>query len=338
MVHLCKQFLIAFLMMLAVLGSRAQQYGLDTLAIKADLASMQSDSLIKALRGMMDSSGQRESFFSANLSASNSLFSSKNDAFNAQQSNSGVMAILPSVSYYHKTGFGMSATVYARKNDASVSVSQLALSPTYDHVGKTALYGISYTRYLKQKDPLTAVTPYDNELYAYIQSRKTWLRPSLALGWAEGKYQDVSTVPVKRNGNYFWIVDTSNVFLKDFSVNAAISHAFTYSGVLSKNDMFSIVPQLSLIAGVQGFSTVTRSTVVGIRSREAERDRVRKVYNVSSAQVSNFTIQTAAFSTNASWYRGSFALSVGYFLAYYFDDTLVKKTAHIFNFGMGLTF
>lgn len=316
----------------------AQDQGLDTLALKAELSSMKNDSLINELRSMLDSAGRNQSFFSINLSASNRLFSTKNNAFNSQQSNAGVMAILPSVSYIHKSGLGFSATGYVRSIDAKPSLYQMALSPSYDHIGDKAMYGISYTFYNKNEQLNTAVTPYDHEIYAYVQDRKSWLRPALALGWAEGQYQDVSTIPLRLNGNYFWIRDTSNVMLNDFSLSASVSHSFSFSELLGKNDMLLIVPQLSLIGGMQSYSIVSRSVVLGTRNRAIELDRIRKLYNVSSTEISNFTLQTAAFSTNISWYRKAFSVSAGYFFAYYFDSGMSNRTAHIFSLGTGLTF
>lgn len=330
MQYAVKQVFFSFLFVLASCFLEAQDQALDTLALKAELSSMKSDSLINELRSMLDSAGRNQSFFSINISASNRLFSTKNNAFNSQQSNAGVVAILPSVSYIHKSGLGFSATGYVRGIDATPSLYQLALSPSYDHIGEKAMYGISYTYYNKNEQLSSAVTPYDNEVYTYVQFRKSWLRPSLALGWAEGKYQDVSTIPLRFNGNNFWIRDTSSVMLNDLSVSASVSHSFSFSEVLGKKDFLLIVPQLSLIGGMQSYSTVSRSTVVGPRSREIELERIRKRYNVSSTDVSGFALQTAAFSTNFSWYRKAFSISVGYFFAYYFNSTLSNRTAHIF--------
>jgi hypothetical protein len=338
MQHAVEKLIFSFLFILASNSLIAQDRVLDTLALKAELASMKNDSLINELRSMLDSAGGNQSFFSINVSASNRLFSTKNNAFNSQQSNAGVIALLPSVSYMHKSGFGLSATGYVRGIDASPSLYQMAFSPSYDHIGEKAVYGISYTYYNKNEQLTTAVTPYDHEVYAYVQHRKSWLRPSLALGWAEGQYQDVSTIPLRLNGNYFWIKDTSNVMINDLSVSASISHSFSFSELFGKNDMLLIAPQLSVIGGMQSYSTVSRSTVLGTRTREIELDRIRKLYNVSSTEISSFALQTAAFSTNISWYRKAFSLSAGYFFAYYFDSSMSNRTAHIFNLSTGLTF
>ena len=338
MQHALKLAVFSFLFVLMSNLLVAQDQGFDTLALKAELSSMKNDSLINELRSMLDSAGRNQSFFSINISASNRLFSTKNNAFNSQQSNAGVVAIVPSVSYFHKSGFGLSATGYVRGIDASPSLYQMALSPSYDHIGEKAMYGISYSYYKKNESLNTTVTPYDHEVYAYVQYRQSWLRPSLALGWAEGQYQDVSTIPLRLNGNYFWIKDTSNVMLNDLSVSASISHSFSFSEVLGRNDMLLIAPQLSLIGGIQSYSTVSRSTVLGTRTREIELDRIRKLYNVSNTEISNFALQTAAFSTNISWYRKAFSISACYFFAYYFNSSMSNRTAHIFNVSTGLTF
>lgn len=338
MQHAFKQVFFSFLCVLASNFLCAQDQGLDTLALRAELSSMKNDSLLNELRSMLDSAGRNQSFFSINISASNRLFSTKNNAFNSQQSNAAVIAILPSVSYIHKSGLGFSATGYVRGIDATPSLYQMALSPSYDHIGEKSMFGVSYTYYNKNEQLSTAVTPYDHEVYAYVLHRKSWLRPSLALGWAEGQYQDVSTIPIRLNGNYYWIKDTSNVMLNDLSVTASISHSFSFSEVFGKKDMLLIVPQLSLIGGMQSYSTLSRSTVLGTKLREIELERIRKLYNVSSTDVSSFTLQTAAFSTNFSWYRKAFSISAGYFFAYYFDSSISNRTAHIFNLSTGLTF
>ena len=338
MQHALKLAIFSFLFVLMSNPLVAQDQGFDTLALKAELSSMKNDSLIKELSSMLDSAGRNQSFFSINISASNRLFSTKNNAFNSQQSNAGVVAIVPSVSYIHKSGFGLSATGYVRGIDASPSLYQMALSPSYDHIGEKAMYGISYTYYKKNESLNTTATPYDHEVYTYVQYRQSWLRPALALGWAEGQYQDVSTIPLRLNGNYFWIKDTSNVMLNDLSVSASISHSFSFSELFGKNDMLLIAPQLSLIGGMQSYSTVSRSMVLGTRTREIELDRIRKLYNVSNTEISNFALQTAAFSTNISWYRKAFSISAGYFFAYYFNSSMSNRTAHIFNVSTGLTF
>lgn len=328
------------LSLLLVLSSKSQIINIDTAAIRADLASMDKDSLLKELKGMLDSSGKQKSFFSAYLSVSNRLFSSTNNAFNAQQTTSGA-AILPSVSYYHKSGLGITSTAYLRPGTTSAGLYQMALTPSYDFIGNKSMAGISYTRYVKTNPANSFTTPYDNEVYGYLQLRKTWIRPSLTLGWAEGSYTDVSTVPVRISGNTIWITDTSKITINDFSVIAGISHSFNFSDVLAHGDMLTILPQLSLIGGVQQYNTtpLSRNLGFGIRTKLEDLQRVRERYNFrSSSATSSFMLQTAAASINLSWYKGAFSFSGGYFAGYYFQSATSSRWGHIFNLSLGLTF
>lgn len=326
--------------LLFVLFVHAQDKGIDTAALRADLAMMDRDSLLKELRGMLDSTGRNKSFFSAYLSVSNRLFSTINNAFNAQQTTSNA-AFTPSLSYYHKSGLGIGTTAYLRPGGDSAGLYQLALSPSYDHVGEKTMYGLSYTRYLKTDPSNTFTTPYDNEVYAYFQLRKTWVRPSLTMGWAEGSYKDISTVPIRVSGNTIYIVDTSNIIINDFSLIAGLSHSFSFNDVLTSGDMLTLLPQISLIGGIQQFNTQTlsRGLIYGNRTKLDDLDRVRERYNLRSSSTSSpFTLQTAALSMNLSWYKGAFSISGGYFAGYYFQSATSSQWSHIFNASVGLTF
>ncbi|MEY2647581.1 MAG: hypothetical protein RL282_294 [Bacteroidota bacterium] len=335
-----RSFTFVSLFLLLGFHSSAQLTKIDTAAIRADLSLMDKDSLLKELKGMLDSSGNQKSFFSATVSVSNRLFSSTNNAFNAQQTSSGA-AILPSVSYYHKSGLGMTSTAYVRPGTSAAGLYQMAFTPSYDFIGSKSMAGISYTRYLKTDPTNSFATPYDNEVYGYFQMRKTWIRPSLTLGWAEGSYKDVSTIPVSVRGNTIWVTDTSRITINDFSVIAGISHSFNFSDVLANGDMLTVLPQLSLIGGIQQYNStpLSRNMGYGPRSKLEDLERVRERYNFrSSSTTSNFMLQTAAASLNLSWYKGAFSFSGGYFMGYYFQSATSSQWAHIFNLSVGITF
>ncbi|MFN5423503.1 MAG: hypothetical protein ACK5AO_09575 [bacterium] len=332
------QYLLIFtLFIFSDLSSYAQESSVDSVALADELSNLKNDSLLAELRLLLDSMDQRGSFFSVSTSVSNRLFSTKNYAFNSQQTNLGITAFMPSVAYFHHSGFGLSATGYIRNISGSPSFYQTALSPSYDKINQKLMYGVSYSYYIKKQDPNTLVTPYNHELYAYIQGRKTWLRPSLALGWATGTYQDISSFTDTRFGIPILVTDTSQVRLSDFSVSASVSHMFSFQKVFSKKAILTLIPQLSLIGGVQSYSSITKSSVRVNRSREEQLRRVRRLYRVSSSSSSTMSLQTAAFSTNLSWYKGAVSLSAGYFLGYYFDNNTGSRVSHIFNLSAGVT-
>lgn len=309
----------------------------DTVLIKDLLSDFKNDSLLYDLSSMLDSMNKLESFFSVNASISNRLFSNKNNAFNSQQTNTGLTAFSPSISYFNKSGLGFSVTPYLRNIDGKFSLYQTALSPSYDVISKKSIFGISYSYY--QKKESASATPYNHEVYAYIQGRKSWLRPSLAAGWAKGNYQDVSVIPVKINGNNRMIIDTSTVKLIDISLIAEVSHTFTLNHVLSRGDAITFLPQLSVIGGSQSFVTTSKMTYPELKNRAIRDDRIRKIYKISStSSSSNFALQTMALSVNISYLQNILSISAGYFMGYYLNDTIGNELSHIFSVGMGLTF
>ena len=331
--------LLIFLLLIAAgQSSYAQETTNDSLAVDDELSTLKNDSLLAELRSLLDSIDQRGSFFSVTGSVSNRLFSTKNYAFNSQQTNSGISVFMPSLAYVHQSGFGISATGFVRSFSGTPTIYQTALSPSYDKITRKLMYGISYAYYIKKQDPAILVTPYNHEMYAYIQDRKTWLRPSLAIGWATGAYEDISSFTDNRLGVPIRVTDTSLIRLTDLSLSAAVSHTFSFQNVFSKKAILTLIPQLSLIGGVQSYSSETKSSVRVIRPRSEELRRVRRVYRISSDNGSSMSLQTAAFSTNISWYKGLVSLSAGYFLGYYFENTATTRVSHIFNFSAGLTF
>jgi hypothetical protein len=302
-----------------------------------DLTSLKNDSLLAELRLLLDSMNRPKSFFSVNLSLSNKLFSAKNNAFNYQQSTTNSVAFMPSISYYNKTGLGLSLTSYLRNNGQQTSFYQTAISPSFDKINRKMMYGLSYSHYIKS--PSTSATPYVNEIYGYFQERKTWVRPSVSFGWANGHYDDVSVIPIRINGNTRLITDTSKVKLTDVSISAGVSHSFSINELFSKNDMLSITPQINIIGGKQQFTTTSKLAFPEFKDRNIILERVRKIYKVpTTSSTSSASIQTLATSLNLTYLIKSISISSGYFMGYYFNGTTGNRLSHIFNLGLGLTF
>jgi hypothetical protein len=320
--------------------SFAQEKQLDTTRIKEELALFKNDSLINDLRGMLDSLRSPKSFFSISTSFSNRLFSANNNVFNAQQSTTGATAFIPSVAYVHKSGIGFSSMAYIRNFNNAVSWYQTALTPSYDKVSPSVLYGISYSYYLKGKLKDTGrISPFDHDVYAYVQGRKTWLRPSISVGYGDGNYTDTYMVQRRmRNGMVQTFSDTYKVHIRDLSISTGVSHSFTKSSVLVKNDMFSFVPQISIVTGMQSTSSQSTTSSERFRNEQEDQKRIQEFYRMAQNTGSGFGIRTAAFSANLSWFKNAFSLSTGYFLGYYFKSTATNKFSNIFNITAGVTF
>lgn len=323
----------------------AQVSKFDENELKAELDLLKNDSLLSELKSLLGAMYKTESFFSANLAYSNRLFSTKNNALNVQQSRTGQAAVLPSVSYFHQSGFGLTTTGFIRSVDRKPNFYQLAVSPSYDYIGKKVIAGVSYTNYIKTVSNDLLATPFTHEVYAYAQLRKSIIRPFVALGWASGSYQDVSTIPLRIRGENIFVLDTSKVFLNDFSTTVGISHTFTAQKIFAKDDMITFVPSLNLIAELQNYKTVPQSIGV-LKDLDEDPDdddkidigRIRQRFNLNPKTLSKFSFQTLAFSANVNWYSSSYSVSGGYFLGYYFNTANTSRLAHFFNLTVGVTF
>lgn len=332
----------SFLCISTDVQAQQKNENIDSTSVLKELSDMKADSLLLELRSMMDSINKPQSFFSISTSLSNKLYSTNNNALNSQQSNTSVLAFIPSVSYFNKSGLGLSFTSYMRNINGNFALYQSAITPSFDKIDKKIMYGISYTHYLKSNTSVggtTSSTPYTNDIYTYFQSRKTWLRPSIALGWAGGGYEDISTIPVKRNGNYYWVKDTATVKLNDLTLIAGVSHSFNFSDVISKGDGISIIPQLSLTGGRQNYTTIHQIPLLGVIDREIELERLQRLIRSKlSSSSSTISLQTMGLSTNVSYMKSIYALSFGYYLGYYFNATSGNNLAHIVNVNLSVTF
>ncbi|MFN5440016.1 MAG: hypothetical protein ACK5AB_08945 [Bacteroidota bacterium] len=335
-----RSFLFFYILLFSFFINIYAQENNQSLTIKDEFSFLKNDSLINELRGMLDSLRTQKSFFSVTTSFSNRLFSTNNNVLNAQQSSTGATAFIPSVSYFHKSGFGIGIMGYVRNINNTVRWYQTAITPSYDKVAKNMMYGISYSYYVKSKvqDP-AKISPFNHDFYGYVQLRKTWLRPSLSVGYGDGHYTDSYVVPRRLpNGMVINVSDTYKVHIKDLSMNMGLSHSFVKSSLIVKNDMFSFIPQISLITGIQSTSSESLKSRERYRNEMEDRKRMELFYRVNQSSGGGFGLRTAAVSANLSWFKDAISISTGYFLGYYFQSTSTNKFSNIFNLTAGVTF
>jgi hypothetical protein len=305
----------------------------DTTLIQTDSISIDKD-MLADLRYLLDSMKIRKSFFSVELGVGNRLFSMRNINFNAQQVTSNRISFMPSVTYYHKSGFGMSAMAFLSTFDGNPKFYQYAFSPSYDYLNnKKVSFGLSYTYYLTRDDLSVYATPFKHELYGYLRGRKGWLRPGFSLGWATGTYTDIKQLDTVIFGIPRRFVDTSLIGLQDFSMTFSAAHYFDFEDLFKKEDGLSIVPVIMLVTGAQNYAADSKTTLFsGTRLRNITR---RYSYETSGKTGLRFQSLAAALSIN--YYINKLSFSAGYFISYYLPET-DKPFSHIFSITAGLTF
>jgi hypothetical protein len=292
------------------------------------------DSMLADLRFLLDSMKIKQSFFSVYLGVSNRLFSFRNNNFNAQQVTADRIAFTPSLTYYHKSGLGISAMAYLSSFEGKPSFYQYAFSPSYDYLNnKKVAFGLSYTYYLTRDDLVVYATPFKHELYGYVKGRKGWLRPGFSMGWATGTYIDVKQLDTVIFGIRRRFIDTTKVGLQDFSMNLSVSHYFDFENLFKKGDGLSLVPQLMVVAGAQNYQADTKTSIYsGARLRYSGRR-----YQASNTENTGLRFQSIAAAFNVTYFIYKLSISAGYFLNYYLPET-DKPFTNIFSISAAMTF
>jgi hypothetical protein len=305
----------------------------DTSALLTDSIEL-DESMLADLRFLLDSMKIRQSFFSVDLGVSNRLFSVRNNNFNAQQVTADRIAFTPSVTYYHKSGLGISAMAFLSSFDGTPSFYQYAFSPSYDYLNnKNFSFGVSYAYYLTRDDLSVYATPFKHEFYGYVRSRKGWLRPGFSMGWATGTYTDIRQLDTVIFGIPRRFIDTTKVGVEDFSMTFSLAHYFNFDDLFKKGDGLSISPQVMVTAGAQNYEADSKTSLFsGARLRYLTRR-----YESSSVEKTGLRFQSVSGAINATYFINKLSLSAGYFINYYIPET-DKPFTHIFSVTAGLTF
>lgn len=305
-----------------------------------------NDSVMKEFDAFVDSLTGRKSYFDISTGIGNRLFSLQNNAFNSQQASTNKLTLTPTFSYYNKTGLGLSWTSFLVFDGSNTGFAQHALTPSYDYVkeGKVS-FGFSYTRYFINENNTFSSTPFQNELYSYVNATKGWLQPGLSIGWAKGKYSEEyskdTVVTRVINGVTrqvrITLRDTIKTTLSDFSLIGSVKHDFEWYEIFGKNDDITFTPMLMLIAGNQKYNVSQTSSFSG-----TYRPRLYKSLGSYKENGSTgFRLQSAGLSLNATYTAGKFYISPQYYFDYYLPNDLgngEKRTTSVFTVTAGVTF
>lgn len=224
------------------------------------------DSIMREMDSYLDSLSLSRSFFNVSIGAGTGFFNFKNSStltFNTEKK----LIFSPSVSYYHKTGLGLSATGYIINEDSALNLYQFALSPSYDYIkaGKWST-GVAYTRYFTKEDLAFYTTPIQNEIYAYFNYKKWWIQPGIAAGFGWGsrtEYKEREVDIIRRwlqlDPRPVTVINKESI--SDYSLLLSVRHDFDWENVFNGKDLITLTPVLLLSGGTQkfGFNTSYQS-------------------------------------------------------------------------------
>jgi hypothetical protein len=307
---------------------------------KAELNSS-LDSMLKAdaFMQMLDSlnTGAAKSTFDISIGFGNRLFSINNNSLTADQADVRKLIITPAVSYYHKSGFGISVTGFIGSDSGTASVFQTGITPSYDYAGKKISAGFAYTRYINNKSLSTSPSPFQNDFYAYVSAAKGLLQPGIAIGYASGKYKEYADSLRIRPAPLppIRIKDTTTYKLKDFSLMGSVKHDFELYELFRKNDALLVSPQLILIAGSQKYTSASSTTII---TRQPQGGALRLRKSSSATDNTGFALQAAGFSLDIDYSIGRFYLRQQLYFDYYLAQTDGKRLTTTFNCVLGISF
>ena len=319
-----KKFLVsAFCLFLVCANTIAQ----DT-AVK-DAPAFDSAAVLKDLMELLDSANISTSYGLVSVGISNRLFSLHNNSLNAKQASTSALVYSPSIGYFHKSGFSLSAgTSLVNQQGNGFGAVQYSITPAYDLVNnKNWAFGISYSRYFINDKYSSYSSPIQNDFYTYASYIKPWIEPGIAVGYSTGNYTEINKFTVLATGNTF--IDTGTYHLKALSLTASAAHDFKWQHIFGKEDELGFTP--SLLMNFSADSTQSVSHTLGQRIKR--RKRIRGLGDKNS-----FQAQSVAASLDFNYSIGNFTILPQLYLDYYLSKTDEKKFTQTFTLSVGYSF
>ncbi len=313
----------------------------------------QTDTLSKADKALLDSMMANDEFLKlmkedarntldVSVGIGNGAFSSDNKAANA----TGVtnqLIYTPSVVYRLKNGLSFGITGYLTNDSAkNLELYQTGLMAAYDYYGKKIHAGLSYTRFLSEKNKYNTKSLYQNDLYGYLKKAKGILQPGIAVGFSNGSYKEALYTVVKQtvhlplplpNGRDTVItrsgIDSTDNKASYFSVSANVEHDFSFYKLFDKDDEFDFVPSFIVNFGSDQLSQTHLNKIF-------DRKRLNKLKKQQAS--SSFELQSLAASFDFSYGVGKYFLQANVYFDYYIPETTSKRLSTVFSVSTGFSF
>lgn len=315
----------------------SQNTKLDSLFANRDTTTVM-DSLMKDFDFYLDSLSQPKSFFSASLGLGTGIFSfeDKNTFFITSEKK---LILSPSIGYYNKSGWGLSASAFMLYDQSKIVLYQGAITPSYDLIRSRFSTGISYTRYFNKDSLDFYTTPLHNEVFAYFSYKKFWFRPGIAVsyGWGTNtEYEKeqffIASRLLQRSRAYF-VTIRNEQSVRDLSMTLSLRKNIEWYDVFGKDDNITLTPVVLLNAGTQNFGFNTSYT-----SDRAAMVRINSLpSNSSISETTDFALQSLSAVFKASYLKGKFLLQPQVYFDYALWDT-EKRFNTVYSFVVAVSF
>ncbi|MEJ7589155.1 MAG: hypothetical protein WKI04_16480 [Ferruginibacter sp.] len=321
--------LFIFIVVSLFAGSAYAQTGPATRITQRDSLEILND-----LIQLLDSSGKPGSYVFVNIGIGNRLFSTRNNAFTAGQSNTTKVLFSPSAAYFNKSGLSLTAGVSLLTQASRLRVTQYSLSPSYDLTGnKNFAFGVSYTHYFVKDKSSAFSSPIQNDFYTSFTYKKPWLRPGIGAGYATGEFKELKfkdTVVAGVNRHFY---DSVTYKVKALSIMVAAGHQFFWFGILQNNDGLAFTPTIMANAGSARTAISHKTNAATLFNFLNKRGRIPKL------QRNKFEMQSVGLNLDLDYTIGGLTFQPQLYTDYYLQNTEASsRVTTLFTINIGYTF
>ena len=308
--------------------------------------SIANDKRIEASVDSILGSKASNSYFQVGFGIGNELYSIHNQVLNSKQT-TPPFVLTPTITYYNKSGFSITASDYLLKENHSFGANQYSITPSYETVPGSAFdFLFSYTHYFVNNQYSLYSSPVQNDLYSSLIYKKSWLQPGFGLGYSTGESKEALKLDTTINGVKRNLYDSVTNNLNSFVMVFSVQHNFGWSGVISKSDSISFVPIVMLNLGSSAISVDNNDNLgaaLPANYTKAEINAVRnklrqKIRKLTRQQTLPFGAESVGLDLQAGYTIGNFAIEPDIYFDYYLPQTTSNRLTEIFLINFNYAF
>jgi hypothetical protein len=244
-------------------------------------AEIDYEELFSELDSFLDSLLKPRSYTVINVGAGSNFFDYTSGQ-EASAKSKRQLVLSPSVGYYDKSGFGITAVANIVNEKSKLTPYQYSGTLSYDYLkNMNFVSGVSATHYFTKDSLQFYTSPLKNELAGYFTYRSLWFKPSISASYGWGSKESVeerediiTAVRKKKRIDYINNTQiTTKEKVSDFNLLVSVRHDFYWLNVLSKRDYIRFTPQLIFTSGTQrfGFNQTTNTFLPQITGNEKKQ-------------------------------------------------------------------
>jgi hypothetical protein len=286
-----------------------------------------------SVSGLHDSTDEPSNYLQVGFGIGNKIYSAHNNFINSQQLNP-IVALMPAVGYFLKSGFSLTTTSYFASENNKLGIIQYAIMPAFETNPKSKFdFSASYTYYIEANKYATYSSPIQNDFYASLVDKKSWVQPGIAIGYSTGKsyqnyYLDTTINRVKKD-----VYDSSTNNLRAFSPVLLVQHSFQWNSLFDSADKLTFVPMLMLNFGSTVNEVKSKTNYTSLLNRLVKKGEIPKLKNSQT----EFTLESPGIDLDATYEIGQLTIEPELILDYYLPPTTFNRFTYVysitFNYG-----